>query len=230
MESRSQAVDLIDSGCVLVSGSLATKPARLVAPHESIFIERSERRYVSRGGLKLEAALRTFQIDPSGRICLDVGASTGGFTDCLLQHGAARVYAVDVGRCQLHERLRKDPRVVSLEKTDARSLSREAIPEECEIVTVDVSFISAAKVIEKLLPLSTGEAAFIVLIKPQFEAGKSEVPKGGVIRDPAVHRKALEDFTAALGRMGLRRVGLCVSPIRGASGNVEYLSAWRKAG
>lgn len=225
--TRSEAAELIGGGRVLVSGSLATKAARLVGPGEPICIRRPERRYVSRGGVKLEAALRVFGIDPSGRICLDVGASTGGFTDCLLQHGAARVYAVDVGRAQLHERLRRDPRVISLEATDARDLDRNVVGEACEVVTVDVSFIGAASVIESLVPLTAPAADLIVLVKPQFEAGRADVSKGGLVRDPAVHKRVLEDLQLRLRALGLVCTGLCFSPILGASGNVEYLAAWR---
>lgn len=226
--SRSEAQDLIGAGRIFVSGSLATKAARLVAASEPIDLRRPERRYVSRGGVKLEAALETFGIDPSGRVCLDVGSSTGGFTDCLLQHGAGRVYAVDVGRAQLHERLRRDPRVISLESTDARRLDSGIVPEPCDLITVDVSFIGVGKVIDHLVGLAGSEGDFIVLVKPQFEAGPADVPRGGVVRDAKVHARVLFEVRERFRRAGLGLAGIRPSPIPGASGNLEYLTWWRR--
>lgn len=225
--TRSQAAEFVARGRVVVSGAPVTKSARLVSPSEPIVVRAPEARYVSRGGIKLEAALRYFGISPEGCVCLDVGASTGGFTDCLLQHGASKVYAVDVGRAQLHERLRRDPRVVSLEATDARKLDGVAVPEPATIVTVDVSFISVTKVVPCLVPLASADAFFVVLVKPQFEAGKENVPKGGVVRDPSIHRAVLENVVARLRSEGLVLLGIRCSPIAGSAGNVEYLSGWR---
>ena len=225
--TRSQAAELVNTGRVMVSGVLATKSARLVSPEEPIFVSGTRPKYVSRGGVKLEAALRSFRISPHRKICLDVGASTGGFTDCLLRHGASKVYAVDVGRAQLNERLRRDPRVVSLEATDARDLNATMVPDAIEVVTVDVSFISATKVVPSLVSFAAPEAWFIVLIKPQFEAGRGKVQRGGVLRDPSVHREVLKRVIERLEAEGLCLVGLRCSPIPGASGNIEYLSAWK---
>ncbi len=225
--SRAEAEELVRSGTVLVSGSVAVKPSRLVSSEEPIVVTAPGPRYVSRGGLKLEFALSRFDIDVAGKVCLDVGASAGGFTDCLLRHGARRVYAVDVGRAQLHSRLACDPRVVSLESTDARSLTPEIVPEPCEIVTVDVSFIGVAKVVPSLLPLASPRARFVVLVKPQFEAGRGAVPRGGVVRDPQVHRQVLLGVRKSLEEAGLCLEGVDFSPILGAEGNVEYVSSWR---
>lgn len=226
VESREQARRLIMAGEVLVDGRLVDKPGTRV-PREAALEVRALPRYVSRGGEKLAAALEVFPVHVTGAICADVGASTGGFTDCLLQHGAARVYAIDVGYGQLDYRLRQDERVVVLERTNARYV--EQLAEAVDLVTIDASFIS----LRLLLPVVKGwlrpQASVIPLIKPQFEAGKRDVGKGGVVRDRAVHRRVLEDIlTAALG-FGFTVHGLIRSPLLGPSGNIEFL-AWLRVG
>jgi 23S rRNA (cytidine1920-2'-O)/16S rRNA (cytidine1409-2'-O)-methyltransferase len=225
--SREQARRLIMAGEVRVDGQLADKPASLVGPEAQIEIKQRPR-FVSRGGEKLAAALERFGVAPAGRTCADLGASTGGFTDVLLQHGAARVYAIDVGHGILDYRLRTDPRVVVLERTNARYL--EALPEPVSLVTVDASFIS----LKLLLPVARGwlagpAAEMIALIKPQFEAGRKQVGKGGIIKDPAVHRQVLEDVLAWAQANQLGPAGLMRSPLKGAEGNIEFL-LWLRPG
>lgn len=225
--SRSEAADLVARGLVRVAGSVAEKPSRLVSPSEPIALAQKRRRFVSRGGEKLEAALKVFGIDPRGATCLDVGSSTGGFVDCLLTYGAAKVYAVDVGKAQLSEKLRRDPRVVVLEGVDARDLDGSLVPERCSLVTVDVSFISCRSVVPATTVVAAPGATYVVLIKPQFEAGRDRVPKGGVIRDPAVHREVLCRVVSSLEESGLEFQGIVCSPVLGSEGNLEYLSCWR---
>ncbi|HEX5502024.1 MAG TPA: TlyA family RNA methyltransferase, partial [Thermomicrobiales bacterium] len=183
-------------------------------------------RFVSRGGEKLARALAVFGVDPAGLVCADLGASTGGFTDCLLQHGAARVYAVDVGYGQFHWRLRQDPRVVAVERTNARHL--EALPEPVALVTADLSFISLALILPVIHRLLAPGGAAITLVKPQFEAGREAVGKGGVVRDPAVHRAVLERFVDDARGAGFAMLGLTPSPLRGPAGNVEFLAYLRR--
>ena len=232
-DSRPHAVDLVAQGRVLVSGSVADKPARLVAAAEPVELIGDAPRFVSRGGIKLAAALDRFALDPGGWRVLDAGASTGGFTDCLLQAGAARVYAVDVGHGQLHERVRADARVVDLERTDIRDVSLgllEGAPVDAAVA--DLSFISATRAV----PALTGEALvpgapLVLLVKPQFEAGRVEVSRGkGVVRDPEVHRRALEGVATALEGAGAVIMGAMASPITGHAGNVEYLLHARAPG
>jgi 23S rRNA (cytidine1920-2'-O)/16S rRNA (cytidine1409-2'-O)-methyltransferase len=219
---------MVEEGKVLVAGAPATKSSRLVAPDEPLRVDGPPPRYVSRGGEKLAAALANFGIDVQGRTGLDAGASTGGFTDCLLQAGAERVVAVDVGRGQLHERLRADARVDARERTDIRSVP--AGVEAFQVVVADLSFISIRSVAAALVGQAAPEADIVVLVKPQFEAGRAEVSKGkGVIRDPAVWRRALEDAVGAMARAGAANMGVMVSPLRGADGNVEFL-AWFRPG
>lgn len=232
VESREKARALILAGAVTVDGNKALKAGELVAPDAEVgYVPASP--WVSRGGLKLVHALERFEIDPgtlrmgpcgpTGCVALDAGASTGGFTDVLLQHGANRVYAVDVGYGQLHWKLRSDPRVVVLERTNVRYL-RE-LPEPVDLVTADLSFISLSLVLPGLIALATEDATYLLLVKPQFEAGRAQVGKGGVVRDPAVHRSVLVGV-AELGRgLGLRLSGLTASPVLGPAGNVEFL-AW----
>src|SRR5438067_3593739 len=221
-ESRSRAQALILAGSVIAGDHRVEKPGQLL--DESVELRVKEQlRYVSRGGLKLEKALEHFALPVEGRICVDVGASTGGFTDVLLQRGARRVYAVDVGRGQLHARLRADPRVVVLDRTNARYL--EALPEQPELGTVDVSFISARLVLPGLRRVLAPGSTIIVLVKPQFEAGRREVGRGGVVRSPAVHRRVLEELATWFAEHGFGLRGLVTSPIRGPAGNVEFL-AW----
>ena len=193
-----------------------------------IAIERPDR-YVSRGGEKLEGALARFDIRVEGRVALDVGASTGGFTDCLLQHGAVRVYAVDVGRGQLHWKLRNDPRVMVMEQCNARYLRPQDLPESPSLAVVDVSFISLTKILGPLCAVLAPGADLVTLIKPQFEAGREQVGEGGVVRDPAVHRQVVErirDFGTR--ELPLQWVDVCHSPIQGPAGNIEFLAWWKK--
>jgi 23S rRNA (cytidine1920-2'-O)/16S rRNA (cytidine1409-2'-O)-methyltransferase len=211
---------------VAVSGSIADKPARLVAAGEPVELLGAAPRFVSRGGLKLEAALVRFAIDPRGLRALDAGASTGGFTDCLLQAGATSVIAVDVGRGQLHQRLRSDPRVIDCERLDIRDVSLETVGgRPVDLVTADLAFISVARAV----PMLVGEVAapgapVVILVKPQFEAGRAEASRGrGVIRDPAIHRRTLGEVATALGAAGAAIMGAMPSPITGPAGNIEFL-------
>lgn len=227
--SRGEAQRLIESGRVTVGGAPAAKAARLVHPGEAVEVAGRRPRYVSRGGHKLEAALAGFGIDPAGCRAIDVGASTGGFTDCLLQHGAASVVAVDVGRNQLHERLRADPRVATHERTDVRSVDPAAVGGPAELVVADVSFISLRLIAADLRWLATTD--IVALVKPQFEAGKADADRGrGVIRDPEVWRRALAGACRAVVDAGAAIMGVMVSPITGAEGNVEFLLHARVGG
>ncbi|MDQ6683059.1 MAG: TlyA family RNA methyltransferase [Chloroflexota bacterium] len=221
--SRSEAQALLLAGEVEMAGagSRMLKPGQQVVDDVALELVRQPR-FVSRGGVKLEAALRRFGIDPRGVACLDAGASTGGFTDALLQAGARVVYAVDVGRGQLSERLRRDRRVVSMEQTDVRRLT--SLPEAIALATLDLSFISLRLVLPAVRKLLAEDGVAIALVKPQFEAGREAVPRGGVVRDPAVHRAVLERLAADAVSAGLRPVGLMRSPITGAQGNVEFLA------
>jgi len=221
--SRAQAVEAIRSGRVLVGGSHADAPARLVDPGESVALTGDAPRYVSRGGDKLAAALAAFPVVPAARRALDAGASTGGFTDCLLQHGASAVIAVDVGHGQLAWSLRTDPRVTVLERTNVRGLEPEDLGGPVDLVVADLSFISLATVAPALARCATPGADLVMLVKPQFEAGKARLGKGGVVRDPEVHRGVLRETRDALASYGLGVVGAVASPLRGADGNVEFL-------
>lgn len=223
--SRQQAQSLIMAGLVTVDGRRADKAGTTVASEADVQVERPEHPYVSRGGLKLEKALRTWNLDVTGKVALDVGASTGGFTHCLLLDGAARVYAIDVGYGQLDYRLRQDARVISKERVNARSLSAEDVPEPVDIAVIDVSFISLSLVLPAVTPRLKDQADVVALVKPQFEAGRGQVGKGGVVRDPAVHRAVLERVAAFVPPAGLTLLDLTVSPIKGPSGNIEFL-AW----
>ena len=226
-ESRSQAQRLLMAGQVLVAGQIVDKAGKQV-PADVMVEVKSRLPYVSRGGLKLEAALDAFDLDPAGRICADIGASTGGFTDCLLQRGAARVYAIDVGYGQLAWSLRTDPRVVVIERMNVRFL--EELPERIEFATVDVSFISLRLVLQRVARLLIPTGQTIALIKPQFEVGKGLVGKGGVVRDPQLHRLAIEKVLTGAEGTGFAAQGLIRSPIRGPAGNVEFLVWLRQGG
>jgi 23S rRNA (cytidine1920-2'-O)/16S rRNA (cytidine1409-2'-O)-methyltransferase len=231
-ESRAKAQALIMAGVVLVNEQRVDKPSELFTPDLVIRVKRSEdpaSKYVGRGGLKLEAALRDFEITPGGFTCLDVGASTGGFTDCLLQQGALRVFAIDVGHNQLDWRLRQDPRVESREGVNARYLSPEDFPTTFDLIVVDVSFISLTKVLPALVPLLNSEGQIIALIKPQFEVGRGEVGSGGIVRDDTKRKKAVTDVVAAAAELGLHLRGVIESPIQGAEGNVEFLVSFATA-
>jgi 23S rRNA (cytidine1920-2'-O)/16S rRNA (cytidine1409-2'-O)-methyltransferase len=218
-DSRSRAQALIRTGMVTVDGQVFDKPGMSVAAESAIEV-RASMPYVGRGGLKLAAALDAFGLDPTGQVCLDVGASTGGFTDVLLQRGAARVFAVDVGRAQLAWKLRQDPRVTSLERTDVRQLS--GLPDMPTLAVVDVSFISLKLVLPATRRLIAPAAPVIALVKPQFEAGRASVARGGVVRDPAVHAAVLTDIADWASAAGWRIVATVPSPITGADGNREW--------
>ena len=221
-ESRQRAQAVIMSGVVYVDGRKADKPGMAVSAAAAVEVRGDRLPYVSRGGLKLEKAMKTFPIRLEG-------ASTGGFTDCMLQNGAARVYAVDVGRGQLAWKLRNDPRVVCLERTNARYLSREQVPEELAFASVDVSFISLKLILPPLAALLGEGGQAVSLVKPQFEAGREKVGKKGVVRDPAVHLEVLERFLEHAGESGFAVLDLTFSPIRGPEGNIEYLG-WLEKG
>jgi len=223
-ESRNQAQRMIMAGEVQVNGNTAFKPSEPVVDEAEISLKERPP-FISRGGEKLEAALQAFHLtDLNGRICADIGASTGGFTDCLLQHRAAKVYAIDVGYGQLHWKLRNDPRVVVMEKTNAREL--QSLPEEVDMIVVDVSFISLHTIFPNIKNLMKRDAVNLVtLIKPQFEAGKKEAARGrGVIHDHAVHRQVLEHIVQSAQDQGLFLYGLIPSPIKGPKGNIEFLA------
>ncbi len=224
-ESRAQAQAYIMAGQVRVDDAPVTKAGTPV-PSDSVLTITGQRRFVSRGGEKLAHALDEFAIDPAGLVCADLGASTGGFSDCLLQRGAARVYAVDVGYGQLDDRIRQDARVVVMDRTNARHLA--SLPEPVALVVVDVSFISLALVLPAALRVLAPEGRIVALVKPQFEAGKGGVGKGGVVRDPAVHVAVLQSVSAAAAALGLRLDGLTASPLRGPAGNIEFLATWQR--
>ena len=222
-ESRQKAQTTIMAGLVFVDGQRSDKPGTPVAEDAAVEVRGHALRYVSRGGLKLEKAMATFPITLEGKICADIGASTGGFTDCMLQNGAARVYAVDVGYGQLDWKLRQDERVVCMERTNARYLTKEQIPEPLDFVSVDVSFISLGLIFPALRPLLADNANLVCLIKPQFEAGKDKVGKKGVVRDANVHLAVLEQFLRHAAENDLTVQGMTYSPIKGPEGNIEYL-------
>ena len=229
-ESRQKAQATIMSGLVFVDGRRLDKPGAPVAAEAVVEVRGSALRYVSRGGLKLEKALAIWPISLTGRVCMDVGASTGGFTDCMLQNGAARVYAVDVGYGQLAWKLRSDSRVVCLERTNARYLTHEQVPEEPDFASVDVSFISLGLILPAVAGVLREGGQTVSLIKPQFEAGREKVGKNGVVRDPAVHREVLERFLSHARGSGFAGRGLSFSPVRGPEGNIEYLGWLEKGG
>jgi len=228
VDSRSRAQALIMAGRVLVEGTVATKAGSAVRPEARIELV-APPRYVSRGGEKLETALRTFAVDVAGERCLDLGASTGGFTDCLLQHGAAAVVALDVGRNQLHERLRADGRVTVLEGVNARSLEPGMLPFAPTFLTADVSFISLRLVLPPAIAAADPAWRALVLVKPQFEAGRRDV-RGGVVRDPQVRRRVLEEFAAFAAGTGAAVLGVCDSCVPGPAGNREYVVHLAAAG
>jgi 23S rRNA (cytidine1920-2'-O)/16S rRNA (cytidine1409-2'-O)-methyltransferase len=220
--SRTEAADAVRAGLVTVGGRPAPKPATLVDAAEPIELAGPARPFVSRGGEKLAAALDRFEVDPSGLDCLDAGASTGGFTDCLLKRGASRVVAVDVGYGQLEWGLRQDPRVTVVERTNVRELVEEALAFRPDLVTADLSFISLRLAVPALASVATSDARFIFLVKPQFEAGRDEVGRGGVVRDPAVWLRVMEDVAGACRAAGISPQGSMASPLLGPAGNVEF--------
>ena len=228
VESRQKAQTTIMSGLVFVNNQKVDKPGTSVAEDAQIEVRGNALRYVSRGGLKLENAMQTWPIVLEDTICMDVGASTGGFTDCMLQNGAKKVYAVDVGYGQLAWSLRSDERVVCLERTNARYLNHEIIPDEPDFSSVDVSFISLKLILPAIAAVLKGNGHVVCLIKPQFEAGKEKVGKKGVVRDPSVHLEVLENFLIHVKESGFTVLDLTFSPIRGPEGNIEYLGYLQK--
>jgi 23S rRNA (cytidine1920-2'-O)/16S rRNA (cytidine1409-2'-O)-methyltransferase len=229
-ESRTKAQAMIMSGVVLVNEQRVDKPSQLFDTEAVVRVKGGDdptSRYVGRGGLKLEAALREFQIDVTDLTCLDVGASTGGFTDCLLQHGARKVVAVDVGHNQLDWRLRNDPRVEVREGVNARYLQPEDFAGKFDLAVMDLSFISAKKVLPAIVPLLDKHGVIVTLIKPQFEVGRGQVGSGGIVRDAAKRLRAVEDVNDAAKALGLKVVNVIESPIQGAEGNVEFLALYR---
>ncbi len=221
--SREKAKAIIMSGIVYVDGQKEDKAGSMFAESVAIEVRGQPLRYVSRGGLKLEKAMTHFGVQPQGKICMDVGSSTGGFTDCMLQNGAVKVYAVDVGHGQLDWKLRNDPRVVCMERTNIRYVAPEDIPDRIALTSVDVSFISLSKVLGPVKALLEPDGQVVCLIKPQFEAGREKVGKKGVVRDRAVHLEVIERVMDDAVSMGFRVLNLEYSPIKGPEGNIEYL-------
>jgi 23S rRNA (cytidine1920-2'-O)/16S rRNA (cytidine1409-2'-O)-methyltransferase len=229
--SRTKAQALVMAGVVLVGEQRVLKPSEAFSAEVVIRVKGADApatRYVGRGGLKMEAALKEFKLNVEGFVCLDVGASTGGFTDCLLQHGARRVVAIDVGHNQLDWRLRNDPRVEAREGINARYLKPEDFAEKFDLSVMDVSFISATKVMPAIVPLLTTEARLVTLIKPQFEVGRGEVGRGGIVSDPLKHARVIEEVNEAAQALGLSVRGVIESPVRGADGNLEFLALYEK--
>jgi 23S rRNA (cytidine1920-2'-O)/16S rRNA (cytidine1409-2'-O)-methyltransferase len=226
--SREQARRAVMAGTVQVEGRRVDKPGTPVAGESRVEVLGPKEPYVSRAGRKLAHALDHFGLDPAGRVCLDVGASTGGFTDCLLQRGAARVYAVDVGYGQLDQRLRNDPRVVVMERINARGLEPDALPEPCSLIVIDVSFISLLKVVPALLPHLASGGLLLPMIKPQFEAGRGAVGKGGILRDEEVRARVVAECAAGIAALGLQPLGVFDSPVAGTGGNREAFALFRK--
>jgi 23S rRNA (cytidine1920-2'-O)/16S rRNA (cytidine1409-2'-O)-methyltransferase len=230
LESREKAQGMILAGLVMVDEQKQEKCGTLVDSQAVLRMLGDPPKYVSRGGLKLEGALERFRINPDSKVCLDVGSSTGGFTDCLLQHGAGKVFAVDGGTNQLDWKLRRDPRVVVLEKLNARYITFDRIGTHVELVTIDVSFISVTLILPPLIPLLASLAEMVVLVKPQFEVGRGQVGKGGIVRDPAQHQEAIAKVSRALLELGFSNLASMESPILGAEGNHEFFlhAAWKK--
>lgn len=222
-ESRQQAQSLIMAGKVFVNQLLIDKPGTKVDENAIIDVRLPDTSYVSRGALKLEKALKTLEIDIHNDVCLDVGASTGGFTDCLLQFGAAKVYAVDVGYGQLAWKLRQDPRVIVIERTNIRHMPKERIGEPIDLATIDTSFISLKIVVPEVLKFLKVNARILALIKPQFEVGKGRVGKGGVVKDPGLHDEVITDLSQFFEGLGLKKEAVVPSPIRGPKGNEEFI-------
>jgi 23S rRNA (cytidine1920-2'-O)/16S rRNA (cytidine1409-2'-O)-methyltransferase len=225
-ETRAKAHALVLAGQVVVDDMRVDKPGTRVSIEAELRLKGEVLKYVSRGGLKLEAALDAFALDPKGLVCADIGASTGGFTDCLLQRGAVKVHAIDVGKAQLHQKLRADPRVVSREGVNARHLTDDDLPERVQAMVIDVSFISLKLVLPSVLPKLDGW--LVALVKPQFEVGREGVEKGGVVKDPKLRAAAIEGMRAFVAEQGLTVLGVIDSPIAGPAGNVEALLAARR--
>ena len=226
-ESREKAQRLIRAGYVKVNDHIITKPGS-TCPHDVSIELKKKEQYVSRGGYKLEKALKTFDINLNNLIALDIGSSTGGFTDCILQNGAKSVFAVDCGSNQLHYNLRQDPRVVVMEQTNARYLNSNLIPVAIDFCSIDTSFISLTKILPPLKNIIKPGGIIVSLIKPQFEAGKEHVEKGGVVRDKNVHQAVIEKIkNFGVGTLGLRWIDYCNSPLKGPAGNIEFLAYWK---
>lgn len=230
LPSRARARDAILRGTVTVNGTVASKPNQQVGPDDDVALDDPAAAYVSRAALKLVAGLDAGAIDPTGRICLDLGASTGGFTQVLLERGAAKVYAVDVGHGQLHERIKDDPRVVSLEGVNGRDLTVELIPEAIGLIVSDVSFVSILKVIDPVLALAAPQAEAVILIKPQFEVGRDNVGRGGIVSDESAIAVAVERVIAHFAEAGWERRFAVASPIAGGDGNREIVAGFRRRG
>ncbi|MGB9629074.1 MAG: TlyA family RNA methyltransferase [Thermodesulfobacteriota bacterium] len=228
VQSREKARSYIMTGKVMVEGHRIDKPGIKVRVDAPLEILEKETPYASRGGVKLEEALKSFRIDPQEMVVMDVGASTGGFTDCVLQKGAKRVYAVDVGYGQLAWKLQKDPRVINLERRNIRYLRREEVPEEIDLILVDTSFISVEKFLPNLLKFLKSQGYLLILIKPQFEVGKGEVGKGGVVRDPSLHQKVIHRISRYCQEIGLEVLGVIESPLLGPKGNKEFFIYLKK--
>ena len=223
IQSRERAKAMIMSGVVFVNEQKVDKAGEMIKEDAKVEVRGHDIGYVSRGGLKLEKAMQCFPLTPKGKVCMDIGASTGGFTDCMLQNGAKKVYAVDVGNGQLAWKLRQDERVVCMEKTNIRYVTREQIAEPIEFSSIDVAFISLTKVLEPVKALLTPDGEIVALIKPQFEAGREQVGKKGVVRDKAVHLEVVERILAYASGIGFQILNLEFSPIKGPEGNIEYL-------
>jgi 23S rRNA (cytidine1920-2'-O)/16S rRNA (cytidine1409-2'-O)-methyltransferase len=221
-QSRQRAQAMIMAGKVLVNEGLIDKPGFHVSPHDTVELKATDMPYVSRGGLKLEAALHELQLDVTGSLCIDVGASTGGFTDCLLQHGAERVYAVDVGYGQLAWKLRQDPRVIVIERTNVRHMADDRIPAPVDLVTIDVAFISLKIVVPVIVKFLKPDGSILALIKPQFEVGKNRVGKGGVVREPELHQQVIKNLSDFFGSIKLTPQMVYPSPLLGPKGNREF--------
>jgi 23S rRNA (cytidine1920-2'-O)/16S rRNA (cytidine1409-2'-O)-methyltransferase len=228
-ESRTRAQALIMAGTVYSGERKIAKAGEMLAADAPLEVRGRDHPWVSRGGIKLAHALEHFGLDVNGAVCLDIGASTGGFTDVLLHHGASRVHAVDVGTNQLAWKLRQDPRVIVHERTNARALSRSDVPEEIDVLVCDASFIGLAKVLDRALDFARPGALLVALVKPQFEAGRAEVGKGGVVRDEQVHARVVADAAAFIRGRGWEIIGTTPSPITGPEGNVEFLLVARRA-
>lgn len=225
VESRTRAQALIMAGTVYIGEKRVEKAGDLIPADAEILIRGEEHPWVSRGGMKLDHGLNHFGIDPTNCVCIDVGASTGGFTDVLLQNGASKVYAIDVGKGQLDWNLRQDRRVVVLESTNARHLTDEDVPERADLIVCDASFIGLEKILPAPLARARSNARLIALIKPQFQAGRRDVGKGGVVRDSAVHQRVCDEVAAWLSESGWQVIGITESPITGPKGNIEFLIA-----
>ncbi len=227
VETRQKAQELIRAGLVYTKGKILDKPGLLVPEDIEIFIKEKPK-YVSRGGYKLEGALNSFNLNIKNFTCMDVGSSTGGFVDCLLKNGAKKVYAIDVGKNLLHESLKKDPRVVLLEKTNAKYLKEDAIGEKFDLITIDVSFISLKLVVPPLLPFLKESSYLLPLLKPQFEVGKREVGKGGVVKDEKKIQRVIEEIKNFIQNLNLKFLKITPSPLKGPKGNQEYFLLFQK--